>query len=150
MFKAESGYRNKMKRKRNLITPLEKYFYIYELITIFLYFALSITQEVLVLKAYVVYEASSTQYYRFILNERLTIPNYPSNVTLVDASMSCPDDFTPVNLLTVQSFARANFIDITANTTIKNPHRPGEFFNNSQMMYNFYQFDIHPLNLYLY
>ena len=138
-----------MKRRKNLPSGAEQFFYIFECVTIVLYFLFSITQEVLVGLGYQIYQSTSTQYYRYLLNVRLPMTRYPSNITLVDGSQTCPDNFGPVNLWSVNSFSKATFVDITSNTTITNVNTKKPF-NNTEMGFKFYRFDINePANDYV-
>ena len=130
-----------MRKRKNVLNPSEIFFYYFEFGTIVLYFLFSVAQEVLVSQGYVIYQSTSNQYYRFLLNVRLTISKYPSNITLVDASEPCPENTSPVNLWSVNSFSKSSFVDITDNTTIEEVGRNRKF-NNTQMGFKFYRFDI--------
>jgi len=130
-----------MRKRKNVLTPSEIFFYYFEFATIILYFLFNIAQEVLVSQGYAVYQSTSTQYYNFLLTVRLTISRYPSNITLVDASEPCPDYFSPINLWSVDSFSKATFVDITTNTSIQ-VKGTDRFYNNTQMGFKFYRFDI--------
>ena len=138
-----------MRRRRSLPKGAEQFFYIFECVTIVLYFIFSLTQEILVARGYQIYQSSDSKYFKFLLNVRLVMTRYPSNITLVDASQSCPENFSPVNLLSVSSFSKASFVDITDNTTIINLNTK-KAFNNSEMGFKFYRFDINePANDYV-
>ena len=135
-----------MKIRNSLFNTEENFYYSFEMITIILYLILTITQEILVYQGYKIYQDSSNTYHRFVISERLTILEYPANVSFLHPYYGkyCEDNFSPIDIWSVNAFKNGNFVDITANTSMPNIFLPNLnlSFNNTEMNYKFYQFDI--------